>query len=131
MIGRWIGLIIDSPEPQALAGFYEELLGMTRVEDSADWVTLAEGDRRPSVAIQRVGDYRAPRWPSADHPQQMHLDVLVDNLDAAQARVLALGATLLEGSDKPIGYRVYADPIGHPFCLVTPESMSWTPALID
>jgi hypothetical protein len=47
----------------------------------------------------------------------------VANLDLEQARVLGLGATLLEGSDKPIGYRVYADPAGHPFCLVTPESL--------
>ena len=53
----------------------------------------------------------------------MHIDVLVENLDAAQAAVLSLGATLLEGSDKPIGYRAYADAAGHPFCLVTPESL--------
>lgn len=131
MIGQWIGLIIDAPEPQVLAGFYEELLGLTRVEDSAEWVTLAEGGRRPTLAFQRVADYRAPQWPSSHHSQQMHLDVLVDNLDNAQARVLAIAATLLEGSDKPIGYRVYADPVGHPFCLVTPQSVGWTPTLIE
>jgi hypothetical protein len=44
---------------------------------------------------------------------------MVDDLDVAQPQVLALGATLLEGSDKPIGWRVYADPAGHPFCLTT------------
>ncbi len=54
----------------------------------------------------------------------MHADVLVDDLDVAEAEVLRLGATLLEGSDKRIGFRVYADPVGHPFCLVTPESVS-------
>ncbi len=46
---------------------------------------------------------------------------MVTDLDTAEAQVLALGATLLDGSDKPIGYRVYADPVGHPFCLITPE----------
>ncbi len=46
---------------------------------------------------------------------------MVADLDMAEAQVLALGATLLDGSDKPIGYRVYADPVGHPFCLITPE----------
>lgn len=51
----------------------------------------------------------------------MHLDLLVDDLDQTEKRVLALGAALLDGSDKPIGYRVYADPVGHPFRLVTPE----------
>jgi hypothetical protein len=38
----------------------------------------------------------------------MHLDILVDDLDAAEAQVLGLGGTLLDGSDKPIGFRVYA-----------------------
>lgn len=125
MIGRWNSLIIDCPDPQLLAGFYEVLLGLDRVEDSAAWVTLAGSDGTPTIAMQRVDGYQAPRWPALDRPQQMHLDVLVDNLDEAQARVLAEGATLLEGSDKPIGFRVYADPVGHPFCLVTPESLSW------
>ncbi len=54
----------------------------------------------------------------------MHLDVLVDNLDDAQPLVLALGARLLDGSDKPVGYRVYADPVEHPFCLVTPDALA-------
>lgn len=48
----------------------------------------------------------------------------MSDLDTAEARVIKLGATLLEGSDKPIGFRVYADPEGHPFCLVTPEGHS-------
>jgi hypothetical protein len=25
---------------------------------------------------------------------------------------------------KPSGFRVYADPVGHPFCLVTPEGLT-------
>ncbi|WP_276207292.1 VOC family protein [Streptomyces antioxidans] len=54
----------------------------------------------------------------------MRVDVMVDDLDVAGAKVLTLGARLLEGSDKPIGYRVYADPVGHPFCLITRESLT-------
>jgi hypothetical protein len=46
----------------------------------------------------------------------MHVDVMVADLDVAEPQVLALGATLLDGSDKPVGYRVYAGPVGHPFC---------------
>lgn len=41
----------------------------------------------------------------------------------AQSAVLSLGASLLKGWDKPIGYRVFADPVGHPFCLVTKEGL--------
>ncbi len=65
-----------------------------------------------------------PDWKASTVPQQMHVDILVNDLDVAQAAVLSLGATLLDGSDKPIGYRVYADPVGHPFCLVTPEGLT-------
>lgn len=67
-------------------------------------------------AFQRVEDYRAPRWPDAAHPQQFHLDLDVPDLDRAQGEVLALGATPLRAD--PRGWRVFADPAGHPFCLL-------------
>ncbi|MEU0255496.1 VOC family protein [Streptomyces sp. NPDC006184] len=83
--------------------------------------TASDAAGTPVVAFRRVEDFRAPRWTDSAHPQQMHIDVMVTHLDVAEAQVLALGATLLDGSDKPIGYRVYEDPVGHPFCLITPE----------
>ncbi|HXH76926.1 VOC family protein [Nocardioides sp.] len=124
MIGRLAGIVIDCPEPRALAEFYQELLGAKRVEDSAEWVTLSLAGGLPSFSLQRTDRYQAPDWNSGLPPQQMHLDVLVDNLDTAEAQVLSLGGTLLDGSDKPIGFRVYADPVGHPFCLVTSEGLT-------
>jgi Glyoxalase-like domain len=46
----------------------------------------------------------------------MHIDMLVDDLDAAEAAVIDLGAT--KHSDQPgTSYRVFLDPAGHPFCL--------------
>ena len=123
MIGRLFSLVIDCPVPSDLASFYESLLSLSRVEDSADYVVLRSATGTETVTFQRVDDLRSPQWPNPDRPAQMHVDVMVDDLDVAEAKVLALGATLLEGSDKPIGYRVYADPVGHPFCLVTRESV--------
>ena len=122
MIGRLTGIVIDCPEPRALAGFYEALLGAERVEDGADWVTLSVAGQ-PTVSLQRTDRFQAPDWTSGNPPQQQHLDILVDDLDVAETQVLDLGASLLDGSDKPIGFRVYADPVGHPFCLVTPEGL--------
>lgn len=119
-IGRFYCLVVDCPDPRALATFYERLLGLERVEDNSDWVTIGGSDGAVRLAFQRVDAFVPPRWPDPDAPQQMHVDVLVSDLDVAEAEVLALGATLLEGSDKPIGFRVYADPVGHPFCLITP-----------
>lgn len=116
MIGRWHGLIIDCPDPSALATFYAELLGMIRVQDDGDFVVIGDAPDRPGVAFQRVPDHRSPRWPDPAHPQQMHIDVRVDDLAAAGERVLALGATRLPGGGPR--FQVYADPAGHPFCLV-------------
>jgi catechol 2,3-dioxygenase-like lactoylglutathione lyase family enzyme len=120
-IARFLSLVVDCPDPRRLASFYERLLGLSRHEDTDEWVTL-EGAVR--MCFQRVDSFVPPRWPDPGAPQQMHVDVLVDDLDASEPEVLALGATLLEGSDKPIGFRVYADPVGHPFCLVTPECVT-------
>lgn len=124
MIARLIQIVIDCPEPAQLAPFYESLLGATRVEDSSDWVTLEVTGQSWHVALQRSDRFLAPDWSRGDPPQQLHMDLLVDHLDHAEREVLALGGHLLEGSDKPIGYRVYADPVGHPFCLVTPEGLA-------
>lgn len=124
MIGTFNCLVIDCPDPRALARFYERLMGLDRVEDSDSWVTLGEAARPPRIALQRVVDFVAPGWGPQGAPQQMHVDVLVENLDVAEVAVLSLGAKLLDGSDKPVGYRVYADPVGHPFCLVTQEGLT-------
>ena len=62
------------------------------------------------------GDYRAPQWPGQEHPQQEHLDLWVDDLDAAEVQVLALGATK-HAVQPGQSFRVYLDPAGHPFCL--------------
>jgi hypothetical protein len=53
-------------------------------------------------------------------PQQIHLDLHVDDLAAAHDDVIALGAKLLKPADDldaEEGFQVYADPAGHPFCL--------------
>ncbi|TXS64198.1 VOC family protein [Streptomyces sp. sk2.1] len=123
MIGRLFSLVIDCPDPSELATFYESLLSLPRVEETTDYVVLKSTTGTEIVTFQRVGDFRRPQWRDPERPAQAHVDVLVDDLDLAEPKVLALGATLLEGSDKPIGYRVYADPVGHPFCLVTRESV--------
>ncbi|MEV6829356.1 VOC family protein [Amycolatopsis sp. NPDC051102] len=108
---------LDCPDPVALAEFYRSVLEWDAPEGAEDghWVTLANPAGGAGLAFQRVPDYRPPAWPSADNPQQLHLDLNVTDLEAAHERVLGLGAKLLD--DKPETFRVYADPVGHPFCL--------------
>lgn len=113
MIGRLYEVVIDCPDPKALAAFYAALTGLeVRYEDD-NWVTLGRGDG-VRVAFQRVADHRPPQWPDPAHPQQFHLDIFVPDLDEAERSVIATGARRLQDGD---GSRVYADPAGHPFCL--------------
>lgn len=116
MIGRWHGLVIDCLDPPRLAGFYQELLGMARIQDEPDWVVIGDAPDRPGIAFQRVAELAPPRWPDTADPQRMHLDVRVDDVARAEPAVLALGARRLPGGGER--FRVYADPAGHPFCLV-------------
>jgi predicted enzyme related to lactoylglutathione lyase len=108
---------LDCPDPVALAGFYRAVLEWAEPEVAEDghWVTLANPQGGAGLAFQRVPGYRPPAWPSAENPQQLHLDLNVTDLEAAHERVLGLGAKLLD--DAPETFRVYADPVGHPFCL--------------
>ncbi|NBH07533.1 MULTISPECIES: VOC family protein [Amycolatopsis] len=108
---------LDCPDPVALAGFYRAVLEWDAPEVAEDghWVTLANPLGGAGIAFQRVPDHRPPSWPSAENPQQLHLDLNVTDLEAAHERVLGLGAKLLD--DAPKTFRVYADPAGHPFCL--------------
>ncbi|MGW0647252.1 VOC family protein [Streptomyces umbrinus] len=81
-----------------------------------DWVDLRLPDGR-ALAFQAAPGHVPPKWPAPDGSQQFHLDLTVEDLDAAEKEVLALGATVLEAADRGRGWRVYADPAGHPFCL--------------
>jgi len=109
---------LDCPDPAVLAAFYAAVLG-TEIEegDDDDWVQLVPRGGTP-LAFQRVADHRPPEWPGAEHPQQMHLDLEVDDLDAGEAAVVALGARR-HAVQPGTTFRVFLDPAGHPFCLVT------------
>ena len=113
-IASFPGFVIDCPDPGALATFYGMLLDWD-VKTSDDWAEIRQGDAQ-CISFQQVASYTAPAWPGQDLPQQMHLDVVVDDLDAAEAAVLELGA---KKHDHQPGttFRVYLDPAGHPFCL--------------
>lgn len=115
-VGPEMGLYavtIDAPDASGLAKFYADLLAMEVTYDGPEGALVAGNGR--SVMFQKVDNYTPPQWPDPGHPQQAHLDIVVDDLDAVQARALELGATMLDGdSDK---YRTLADPAGHPFDL--------------
>ena len=106
---------IDCPDGAALARFYAPLLGM-KVTYEGEEGAMISADGQPSVVFQNVAIYNPPRWPAPGYPQQVHLDVAVTEIGEAEQQALELGATRLPGSGD--NFRVYADPAGHPFCLV-------------
>jgi predicted enzyme related to lactoylglutathione lyase len=113
-IARFPTVVLDCADPKTLAEFYGALLDW-KVEVSDGWAS-ARADYGDSLEFQKVDDYAPPRWPGQQVPQQMHIDVVVDDLDAGEAAVLELGATKHE-HQPGTSYRVFLDPAGHPFCL--------------
>ena len=111
MIGRLHHVVIDCPDPKALAAFYSKLLGLAITYDSDDWVVVAVDDTSSGIAFQLAPDHKPPQWPDPDRPQQFHLDIMVEDVAEAKPKVLELGARHLSGD-------VFADPAGHPFCLI-------------
>jgi catechol 2,3-dioxygenase-like lactoylglutathione lyase family enzyme len=117
VIGHIEKTVIDCPDPRALAEFYCHVLGMRVNEDLDDWVVIGTWPGLRQLAFQRVIEWFPPRWPDPAYPQQLHLDIRVTDADRAEQELLALGATRVPGEGET-GFRVFTDPVGHPFCIV-------------
>ena len=123
MIGRMHHVVIDCPDPAGLAAFYAELLALPVTYASDDFVVVAASDHTSGLAFQLAPDHRPPTWPDGAVPHQVHLDIMVDDVPAAEERVLAIGARRLDAGTE--GASVFADPAGHPFCLI--PRPAWAP----
>jgi catechol 2,3-dioxygenase-like lactoylglutathione lyase family enzyme len=121
MIGRLHHVVLDCPDPAALAAFYSELLGLPITYRSDDWVVVAANETSSGLAFQLAPGHRPPSWPDPAVLQQVHLDIMVEDVTAFGPLALALGAVKLDGED------VYADPAGHPFCLI--RRPGWAPPI--
>lgn len=122
-------IVVDCPHALELAEFYAGLLAWP-LEDGSDasfatlvppggGVTPDNLDGRATLAFQRIDDWVVPTWPGGKHPQQFHLDFSVGDIDASEPHVVALGARVHEHQPSGNGaFRVYVDPVGHPFCLI-------------
>jgi catechol 2,3-dioxygenase-like lactoylglutathione lyase family enzyme len=116
---RWLSVDFDCSDPAELARFYGDALGLPTVYSTDDFVLLGR-DGSPGLGFIRIADYQPPTWPDPAHPahgKQAHLELGVDDLDSAQARMLALGAVTAPIQPHPEERRIMLDPAGHPFCL--------------
>ena len=112
-------VVFDAADLAAESSFWAGVLDGT-VDAEDDW-HMVFVDGAPRVGVQRAPNHVAPDWPDGTPEQQIHLDLWVDDVEAAHDRVTSLGARVLkpasEDPDTPDNFQVYADPAGHPFCL--------------
>lgn len=123
--------VLGTPNPRALATFYERLLGWARVVDEPakpgappedGWVMLRPPSGGTGLSFQFEPDYVRPIWPTAPGQQQMmvHLDIATDDLDEGVTWAREAGAELAAYQPQQ-HVRVMLDPDGHPFCLFPGE----------
>lgn len=117
---RLSAVTVDCPDAIRLAKFYAGITGGTLTRLGDEWACVLSPAGR--INFQTVPGYTPPAWPDPASSIMMHLDFLVEDRDAAEARVLAAGATKYDFQPNGEQCYVYADPAGHPFCLTTWEA---------
>jgi hypothetical protein len=120
-IAEYDSTVLDCADPRELGAFYARLLGWSIECEDDEWVVVSDGGRPRRLGFQKVDDYRPPVWPRSERPQQLHIDVVVQDMDAAEKAVLEIGATKHDHQpSEDDDFRVFLDPAGHPFCLCRP-----------
>jgi catechol 2,3-dioxygenase-like lactoylglutathione lyase family enzyme len=109
---------LDCTDAHAMAGFYGTLLGWEPTFTEPDWVLMRDPGGGAGLSFQAEPGYVAPTWPEQPGQQQkmIHLDVQVDDLDAALDVAVRAGGRLAEHQPRD-DLRIVLDPAGHPVCL--------------
>jgi catechol 2,3-dioxygenase-like lactoylglutathione lyase family enzyme len=110
-------VVLDTPDPAGSAAFYSRLLGVEVSNADDDWVSLRGAANGLRLAFQLAPNLIPPTWPDGEIPQQFHLDLFVENLDAADQHAVSIGARPVDAPAPSPDFHVYLDPAGHPFCL--------------
>ena len=111
-------VVFDAADLAAESAFWAGMLG-GRVFTDDTFHSVFDADGRWVIGVQFAPDHVPPEWPDGN-PQQVHLDLHIDDPAGAHAEAIELGARLLQAADDLTaaeGHQVYADPAGHPFCL--------------
>jgi catechol 2,3-dioxygenase-like lactoylglutathione lyase family enzyme len=115
---RLATVCIDCGDVDAMADFYGALLGWEVTLREPEWVLMRDPAGGTGLSFQAEASYRPPQWPeqAGGQDKMLHLDIHVDDLDAAVSHALASGARLADHQPQE-RVRVMFDPAGHPFCL--------------
>ncbi|AXV09605.1 hypothetical protein DVS28_a4948 [Euzebya pacifica] len=120
-------LLIDTPDPDALAMFWEDLLGWVRTFEDEGEVMIAprDGQGFPLLFVE-VDDAKAGK-------NRLHFDLRPDDQAAAIAKAIDLGATRVDigqHEDPHVTWEVLADPDGNEFCILSDGTPDADPDLI-
>lgn len=115
-MGDIAAVTIDCADPQRLAGFWAQVLGVEVAGDYGEFVFLKEGrESAPALAFQRVPDPTPGK-------NRVHVDVRAAEPASEVARLRELGAAHV--GDHEMGgfaWTVLADLEGNQFCVVGPH----------
>jgi catechol 2,3-dioxygenase-like lactoylglutathione lyase family enzyme len=123
-VGRLSGIALECRDPARLAEFYSRLTGWPVVYTDPDWYSVGENEQAEfHLSFQRAPCHQPPTWPDPASSMQLHLHFRVDDLNEAERTVFALGGKRFDLQHQPERSRVFADPAGHPFCLVSMKQL--------
>lgn len=111
-------VVFDASDIEAESSFWAGMLD-GRVFPDPDFHAVVDGTGEWRIGVQLAPSHVPPEWPDGN-PQQVHIDLHVDEPLVAHERAMELGARLLQAADdlgSDEGHQVYADPAGHPFCI--------------
>lgn len=131
---RWYSVVVDTPDPRTLAGWWAAAIDWQVIYEADDEVVLIPG------YVQGEDDVRAMAWErippgivfvKVDEPKvaknRLHIDLAPhtsQDRDAEIARLESLGATRVDvGQDQSAGWTVLADPEGNEFCVLSARDM--------
>ena len=118
-VARLAMITLDATEPEPLARFWSAVLGWPIAVATAEYAMLTGPSH--ALGIGAVPDHRPPSWPDSG-AKQFHFDLAVEDLEAAAARCVELGAERVEEQPGST-WIVLRDPAGHPFCLT--DAANW------
>jgi hypothetical protein len=104
-------IVIDTHNPQVVAGFWAQALGREVADDWGGFVRLAPDAAGTQLAFAAVPEAKAIK-------NRIHLDLTAPDRQRAAADLVAIGATLIETRNQgEHTWAVMADPEGNEFCL--------------
>ena len=111
-------VVFDAADLPTESAFWAGIL-RGQVFESEAWHSVIDAAGEWRIGVQFAPDHVAPQWPDGA-PQQVHLDLHVEDPALPMRRPWRSGARLLQSApdlDSEEGHQVYADPAGHPFCI--------------